>query len=179
LESFVQLVPPSSQQQLQQIQRNTSGLWTNLRTNSQRAAGIFLYNEDSLYPRLSEDGRGAVFDRDNEMRKIYGKAYLADLKRDLIVLARISRKSNVSDSLNAALSALTSLCHVAALQVPFSAQRNLRQKKQSFGAADEARWDDSNANVRTAAQGPLLLGRATVQMFVQKADPTSPPLVIV
>ncbi len=119
----MQLVPPSSPQQLQQLQHNDSGLWLNLRTNAQRAAGMLLYNEDALYPRLVEkrgegaEARASVFEKDNEMRKIYGKAYLDELKHDLINLARVSRNCDVSESLTAALSALTSLCNVAALQV--------------------------------------------------------------
>lgn len=44
IESFVQLLNPSDKQ-INQIKLNSSVLWSNLRINAQRAAGMFLYNQ--------------------------------------------------------------------------------------------------------------------------------------
>lgn len=44
IESFVQLLNPSDKQ-INQIKLNSSLLWSNLRINAQRAAGMFLYNQ--------------------------------------------------------------------------------------------------------------------------------------
>jgi len=46
LESFIQLISPSAIQELQ-LSRNNSVLWTNLCINSQRAAGILIYNRQN------------------------------------------------------------------------------------------------------------------------------------
>jgi hypothetical protein len=53
LESFAQLSDPSPSQTAQ-LNRNNSLLWSNLRTNAQRAAGMFLYNEALLAPFTSD-----------------------------------------------------------------------------------------------------------------------------
>lgn len=49
LESFVELIDPTPSE-LKQIASNTSTLWTNLKVNAQRAAGMFLYNKKGLQP---------------------------------------------------------------------------------------------------------------------------------
>jgi hypothetical protein len=48
IESFVQLLNPSDKQ-INQIKLNSSVLWSNLRINAQRAAGMFLYNQVGWY----------------------------------------------------------------------------------------------------------------------------------
>lgn len=117
IESFVQLINPSSNQ-INQINQNTSALWSNLRINAQRAAGMFLYNKEELLPLNSSSSSESIGILNT--REKYGKLYLKQLQNDLIQLVNSSRASNRLSSLQNMQKALNSLCNVAYLQVPLN-----------------------------------------------------------
>ena len=124
LESFVQLRSPRNKRVLEQIGRDDSALWQNLRVNAQRATGMYVYNEGSLSPLLAsnvdKEKYGVIVDRLSKNRAEYGLTYQNELKTLLISLVSESRRSKQAESVLLMYQCLTSLCNVASLQVPIS-----------------------------------------------------------
>jgi len=116
VESFIQLLNPTPEQ-IRQIDRNNSILWNNLRINAQRAAGMFIYNRESLLPP-SDEGPGAETKEKQAMRQRFSELRLSTLQSDLLRLVNASRRSSVSDSLRCMRYALNSLHSAAYLAVP-------------------------------------------------------------
>jgi hypothetical protein len=116
LESFVQLIPPNSKRQLEQIERNDSALWANLKTNAQRATGMFIYNENTLLP-IEEKANGPFQEQILAKKKLYTPIYLDQLKSCLLELVSVSRKADRAESTRYMTAALNALCNVASLQV--------------------------------------------------------------
>jgi hypothetical protein len=67
LESFSQLINPSAYQQ-RQIASRTSALWSNLRINAQRAAGMLFYNQQLLL--MAGAGENEAFDAAHQQNLI-------------------------------------------------------------------------------------------------------------
>jgi hypothetical protein len=109
LESFVQLINPSEKQE-SQIGKNESVLWTNLRINAQRAAGMFLYNKEDLLPPIPQ---GPL--QQDEEKRTYAEAYLGNLRYNVLKLVNSSRASSVSGSLKQMRYCLNDLVTVAYL----------------------------------------------------------------
>ena len=99
LESFLQLVNPSKQQKAQ-LASNSSVLWSNLRTNAQRAAGIFLYNKGDLSIADAIVTRMVSSEVNSELTlgELEQNA-LNDMTQDVLKLVNASRRANVADSL--------------------------------------------------------------------------------
>eukprot|EP01038_Epipyxis_sp_PR26KG_P006847 gene6847-9374_t len=146
LESFVQLINPSSKQ-IKQIESNTSVLWVNLRINAQRAAGMFLYNQQELFPNLTK-----INDYDlQQKRQELGDIYNEELKLELIQLVNVSRRSLVNESLCHMRNALNLLHYVAYLQVPLKPSLVI--------------------NSLNYINIPRLLGRAIVKLTFERPGP--------
>ena len=111
LESFLQLTNPSKQQKAQ-LASNSSVLWTNLKINAQRAAGMFLYNRGDL--TLSSDAVGYGGEVSSGLGfSALEKSSLNDLTRDILKLVNASRQANVKDSLVQMKCSLKHLCTVS------------------------------------------------------------------
>lgn len=154
LESFTQLMNPSKQQQ-QQINQNNSALWTNLRVNAQRAAGMFLYNKEVLSPIVVDSESVPM----QLARQQLGNFSIESLQENLIKLVNSSRASDVVCSLQCMQLALNNLVMIAACQVPL--------RTTSF----DRRFDIENrfkkdAVAKQLKQLPYLRGRAVVKMTV-------------
>lgn len=189
LESFVQLINPSDRQ-ADQMKSNTSALWNNLRINSQRAAGMFLYNREGLTPLASPyDTTDAQL-----MRRGLSDQHLDQMQSDVLRLVNASRRSSVSDSLRYMRRSLNELCNVASLLVPL----NESEAAATFAAAtaglrddnedddDDVDRNDNRNGKSTSSTGtllsqqrppmpflniPRLLGRATVVLSFQRPGP--------
>jgi hypothetical protein len=109
LESFVQLINPSIAQ-INQIQSNNSVLWTNLRINAQRTAGMFLYNKQQLQLNKTINNNNnlsptSLLLTEEELTKLQSDRQqlseysFEELKQDLIQLVNVSRKSYVQECL--------------------------------------------------------------------------------
>ena len=179
LESFVQLINPSDRQ-VDQIKSNTSALWTNLRANAQRAAGMFLYNRDGLKPYNNDnlvDGRADLADR-----------YLDQMQQDVLRLVNASRRSSVSESLRCMRRSLNMLCNVANLLVPLNVSTALKSGRADTEEKDKEVDDDDVIATKKGGRKrggtllrerpppefktlPRLLGRATVVLSFQRPGP--------
>ena len=155
LESFVQLIDPSNRQILQ-IKSDTSILWTNLKINAQRAAGMFLYDRNDLLPEISSDD---TFQQQSK-RRIYGEIYLAELKDSILKLVSSSLKTDAEESVRLMKVALTNLANVAYLLVP---------EPLLYTA-----YENTDASIKQKyANVPRLVGRATVVLTFQRPGPLS------
>ena len=173
LESFVQLINPSSRQALQ-IKSNTSVLWNNLRTNAQRLAGMFLYNRKELTPVATPyDTTDA-----QQLRKVLVNKNINQMQLDVLRLVNASQRSSVSESLRFMRRSLNELCNIANLLVPF----NETEATAAFAAcvADQKFRDDDERSSGTILRPsrppgfvniPRLLGRATVILTFQRPGP--------
>lgn len=162
LESFVQLINPSSRQK-SQIFSSNSALWINLRINAQRAAGMAIYNQDSLKPVVFPSEPSEL----QALRIQQGEVYLEDLKQQLVRLVAASRKSYVGVSLRCVRNALNALYNLAYLQVPLTAT-SLSDNSDLSTDVDN-RVDDITRKL--AAVIPRLLGRASVKLKFQRPGP--------
>eukprot|EP01041_Mallomonas_annulata_P007048 gene7048-14342_t len=113
IESFVQLINPTSKQQLQ-IQRNTSVLWNNLRINAQRAAGMFIYNSAELQPQVDINDYSDL----SILRRDFNVKYLLKMRQEVLQLVNASRSTNIEGCIQHMRDALTTLCLVADTLVP-------------------------------------------------------------
>jgi len=149
LESFLQLLNPNVKQRAQ-IASSSSVLWTNLQINAQRAAGMFLYNAQTL--REEED---AVVLTDNIPRKkeLQEKA-LNDLTKDLLNLVNASRRADAPRSLLEAKCALKHLCDVGSYLIPVN----------STSLGDVGLLSSDSTTI------PRLKGRATVTLTVGRRN---------
>lgn len=155
LESFSQLIEPSNRQ-ISQIKSDTSILWTNLKINAQRAAGMFLYDRNDLLPEISSDDS---FQQQSK-RRIYGEIYLAELKESILRLVASSLKTDAEESLQLMKAALTNLANVAYLLVP----------EHLLSAA----YNNTDESIKLRyANVPRLIGRATVVLTFQRPGPLS------
>ena len=153
LESFIQLTNPSRSMNLKkQIQQPNSVLWNNLRINSQRAAGMFIYNREGLLPPKINDEDPTL----QEERQIYGNKYLTELQESVLGLVNASRNSDISNSLRYMRSSLTLLSKVAYILVPLDLKSTNR-----FDILER-----ESASVKS----PKLLGRCIVQLNFKKKD---------
>ena len=173
LESFVQLINPSSRQALQ-IKSNTSVLWNNLRTNAQRLAGMFLYNRKELIPLATPyDTTDA-----QQVRTVLVNKNIDQMQSDVLRLVNASQRSSVSESLRFMRRSLNELCNIANLLVPFNeteataalaaciADQNFRDKDESSsGTILRPSRPPGYVNI------PRLLGRATVILTFQRPGP--------
>lgn len=140
-ESFVQLISPSNPQQLQ-IANNDSVLWTNLRVNAQRAAGIFIYNRKDLLPKVNI----------SEVQiDLYIKTYqvaenrLSKLQLNALKLVNSSSRSSVSECLRGMQKCLSGLCDIAYLL-----NNPITDKSWYSSISYETDLDSSNANSRVS-----------------------------
>ena len=174
IESFSQLLNPSLAQE-RQLQKNTSALWSNLRINAQRAAGMFLYNRAELLP--------VVDDSESKERQVerLKRANIAinTLQGDVLRLVNASRRSSVSDSLRCMRYALNTLSYVGYLSVPHKVLVNLHTK--GVAAASSAYPQTSTRGDKRVAKGervsqldvsPSLVGRATVALEFKRGKGT-------
>ena len=173
LESFVQLINPSSRQALQ-IKSNTSVLWNNLRTNAQRLAGMFLYNRKELTPLATPYDTSDA----QQLRKVLVNKNINQMQLDVLRLVNASRRSSVSESLRYMRRSLNELCNIANLLVPF----NETEATAAFAACvtDQKFRDDDESSSGTILRPsrppgfvniPRLLGRATVLLTFQRPGP--------
>lgn len=160
IESFVQLANPLPNIQ-RQVARNSSTLWSNLRINAQRAAGMFLYNEKELLPFTNEEDNDDDSEETIERRAKYGKIYLDQLQENVLLLVRAAYQSDVGLCLKYMRKSLTGLCNVAYLLVPEAEKTRLLQ---SQGGPLE-----KSALVTPSTQ--LLRGRATVVLTFSRPGP--------
>ena len=154
-ESFIQLLNPTPEQE-RQIERNDSILWTNLRINAQRAAGMFLYNRGQLMPPGPDDPSSAS--EPKELRALRQKAAnvtLRTLQIDALRLVNASRRSSVSDSLRCMRYALNSLNQAAYLSLPYR-----RLQDCSLRGSIEA----AKAQNAPGERLPRLVGRCVVTL---------------
>lgn len=138
LESFTLLIKPNAQQKAQ-IARNTSTLWYNLKVNAQRAAGMFLYNEQQLevtndtipkyllkkYMNKSEefaDEERNRRDKDLPTLKFLEEKALSDLRTEALQLVNASRNADRQACLRYMNLALLRLCQVSSYLVPLSSK---------------------------------------------------------
>lgn len=165
LESFDQLINPT-QRQLNQIRRNDSILWTNLKTNAQRATGMYLYNRDFLLPYINPSDPPEF----QLQRKQYGYKCLDDLQRDMIKLVNESRQTNVPACLQLMKSTLNSLSTIAYLQVPLIGAYTAIAKGNNIGEQDSIFLSSKDTSERFLL--PRLRGRATVKVTFERPGPT-------
>ena len=92
LESFLLLVNPAKEQ-VAQVKKRDSLLWDNLRINAQRAAGMFIYNENNC---CLED---ATEPPDIKLLRKSMARSMDKLQKDVLKLVDASRKASVSESL--------------------------------------------------------------------------------
>lgn len=92
IESFIQLLQPTPAQVVQ-LAENNSILWSNLRINAQRAAGMFIYNRPVL--QLAGASIEKSIKESNEMLNLRQKGLnvsLNTLQNDLLMLVNASRR---------------------------------------------------------------------------------------
>lgn len=172
MESFVQLIPPNSKRQLEQIERNDSALWANLKTNAQRATGMFIYNENTLLP-IEEKANGPFQEQILAKKKLYTPIYLDQLKSCLLELVSVSRKADRAESTRYMTAALNALCNVASLQVTMREAYARIHTKETF--------DEEGMKMKNVEFLPQLVGRATVILTFQlkgKAVPVEVKLIV-
>ena len=186
LESFVQLINPSEAQE-NQIERNDSILWTNLRINAQRAAGMFIYNKNELLPDNNTNFNTETAEL-QRLRRGLSEEYLVQMQQDVLKLVNGSRKSSVSESLRYMRRSLNALCGVAymlyplnraAVTLPSSQPADLevereeeRQKKQQDGKRRRSMGNllESTSDPTDYTDIPYLDGRATVVLTFRKGS---------
>ena len=176
LESFLLLINPNPLQEAQ-ISRNDSALWTNLRINAQRAAGMFIYNRQQLEPTVGGVNETKAI---KALRQAYGQSYLDYMRKDVLLLVRASAKSSVPESVRWMRYALNNLCNVAYLQVEKeNCQASVRAAAQEAAASGFGNvnvWEDGS--IKTVENGmilPVLEGRATVVLRFRR--PGSRPIL--
>ena len=138
LESFTLLIKPNAQQKAQ-IARNTSTLWYNLKVNAQRAAGMFLYNEQQF--EIANDkipkyllkkfmNKSEEFAEEERRRgdrvlptlKFLEEKALSDLRTEALKLVNASRNTDSQACLRYMNLALLRLCQVSSYLVPLSSK---------------------------------------------------------
>jgi cyclophilin family peptidyl-prolyl cis-trans isomerase len=192
LESFVQLINPSDAQE-NQIERNDSILWTNLRINAQRAAGMFIYNKNELLPDNNTNFNTETAEL-QRLRRGLSEEYLVQMQQDVLRLVNGSRKSSVSESLRYMRRSLNGLCSVAYMLYPLNRAAAVLQstvdvdaevqKEEQKERREEMKQEakkrkkaagnllDSSSDPTNYSNIPRLDGRATVVLTFQKAGPT-------
>ena len=189
LESFVQLINPSEAQE-NQIMRNDSILWTNLRINAQRAAGMFIYNKNELLPdnNTNFDTESAETQR---LRRGLSEDYLVQMQQDVLRLVNGSRKSSVSESLRYMRRSLNGLCNVAYMLYPLNrvlpvilpntavaaeidreVERDRKEEEkveEKKRVMNEGKLLSSTSDPTNYSNIPRLDGRATVVLTFQRA----------
>jgi hypothetical protein len=181
LESFVQLLNPSEAQE-NQIEKNNSILWTNLRVNAQRAAGMFIYNKDELLPQLNYDDADDI----QVLRRNLSEQYLSQLQQDVLRLVNGSRRSSVSESLRYMRRSLNGLCNVGYMLTSLNSSSYSsglmigKGKKVKEEGEEEELSNKIQGNLLSTAIDPidianipLLCGRATVVLTFQRPGPAS------
>ena len=188
LESFVQLINPSDAQE-NQIERNDSILWTNLRINAQRAAGMFIYNKDQLLPDNNTNFNTETAEL-QRLRRGLSEDYLVQMQQDVLRLVNGSRKSSVSESLRYMRRSLNGLCSVAYMLYPLNralqdvqtavsadaeVQKEEKREKKEEKKQEERRRKKVEGNLLSSTSDPIdysniprLDGRATVVLTFQK-----------
>lgn len=160
LESYVQLINPN-QKQRSQIRKNDSVLWTNLKVNAQRTAGMFLYNRDFLLPYINPNESAEM----QIKRKQFGYQYLTDFQGDVIKLVNASRRNNVTECVQLMKSTLNSLCKIAYMQVPINIQ-DMSPLDTDIPSKDLTFL--SNKDIGEKFLLPQLRGIATVRLSIDR-----------
>ena len=167
LESFVQLLNPSSTQ-LSQLNKNDSALWNNLRINAQRAAGMFVYNRDFLLPYVSTEDSEEI----QLLRKQFGYQKLDEFQQNVIKLVSVSRQSNTTQCVVLMKATLNSLCAIAYLQVPSPSTSSPSLQGEEKEQEDKDRIFLSNIDLSERFLLPRLRGQATVRVTFQRPGPS-------
>lgn len=178
LESFVQLISPTQAQELQ-LQRNDSVLWTNLRINSQRAAGMLIYDNNDLVPDGElEREKSEYYTNDRLMadfkKSQYRKRYLNNLRYDILNLVNASSRANTRESLRYMRNSLNSLTEVAYLLG--SSAETVKEEKWSIPVEENPSDEFLVTNPFEEFYGrrvnlPRLVGRARVTLYFQRPGP--------
>ena len=190
LESFVQLINPSEAQE-NQIERNDSILWTNLRINAQRAAGMFIYNKNELLPDNNTNFNSETAET-QRLRRGLSEDYLVTMQQDVLRLVNGSRKSSVSESLRYMRRSLNGLCNVAYMLYPLNRvvptilpssavdaeiDREREREKRDVERIEEKKRKKVEGNVLFSTSDPTnysniprLDGRATVVLTFQRSN---------
>ena len=193
LESFVQLINPSEAQE-NQIERNDSILWTNLRINAQRAAGMFIYNKNELLPDNNTNFNSETAET-QRLRRGLSEDYLVTMQQDVLRLVNGSRKSSVSESLRYMRRSLNGLCNVAYMLYPLNRvvptilpstavaaeiEREQEREKRDVERIEEKKRKKVEGNVLSSTSDPTnysniprLDGRATVVLTFQRSSGNS------
>ena len=189
LESFVQLINPSDAQE-NQIERNDSMLWTNLRVNAQRAAGMFIYNKNELLPDNNTNFNSETAET-QRLRRGLSEEYLIQMQQDVLRLVNGSRKSSVSESLRYMRRSLNGLCNVAYMLYPLNravpsvlpstaaaaeSDREQEREKREEERVEEKKRKKVEGNLLASTSDPTnysniprLDGRATVILTFQRS----------
>lgn len=184
MSAFVQLINPSEAQE-NQIMKNDSVLWNNLRINSQRAAGMLIYNKNELLtlPIISND-TNEILDELQTQRKYLSEQYISSMQQDVLRLVNGSRKSSVSESLRYMRRSLNGLCNVAYMLTPLNTTeississhspslsvKNGDDDSESDRSGDKVQGNllSSIADLQDFSNIPRLYGRATVVLTFQR-----------
>lgn len=164
LESYVQLINPTPRQ-LQQLATTNSALWTNLRINAQRAAGMLFYNQKQLYPLVDPNEPIDL----QHLRQQLAERSLEDFKQQAIRLVTVSKRSNIGASLRCVRNALNSLCYLAYLQTPL--RRPVIDVNANLNLTMVNRIDQNAKLKEQTDHLPRLAGRALVSLTFERPGP--------